>query len=219
MTRTPRPPRGTPGTWRTGSPAARGSCSASACTSPSTPPAEDDLAEEVAAVRAVASSLLLVTAPATFRSLQGWVTTLPAGTDNLKLTRTMDTAALAAAFPFTSPDLPRDPADPDPLPGILYGANTAGPGLVAWDRWALRQPQLRHPRRVRRGEVLPGQARSAAQRLPGHRVLDHRPRRRIRPPRRRHRRHLPAPRRRRRAAQPLRPPRTPRPVPGPARTR
>ena len=28
------------------------------------------------------------------------------------LRRTMDTAALAAAFPFTSPDLPRDPADP-----------------------------------------------------------------------------------------------------------
>ena len=84
----------------------------------------------------MASSLLLVTAPATFRSLQGWVTTLPAGIDALKLTRTMDTAALAAAFPFTSPDLPRDPADPDPLPGILYGANTAGPGLVAWDRWA-----------------------------------------------------------------------------------
>jgi hypothetical protein len=96
---------------------------------------QDDLAEEVAAVRAVASSLLLVTAPAIFRSLQGWVTTLPAGTDALRLTRTMDTAALAAAFPFTSPDLPRDPADPDPLPGILYGANTAGPGLVAWDRW------------------------------------------------------------------------------------
>jgi type IV secretory pathway VirB4 component len=97
---------------------------------------EDDLAGEVAAVRAVASSLLLVTAPATFRSLQGWITTLPAGTDNLRLTRTMDTGALAAAFPFTSPDLPRDPADPEPLPGILYGANTAGPGLVAWDRWA-----------------------------------------------------------------------------------
>ncbi len=98
--------------------------------------AEDDLAAEVAAVRAVAGSLLLVTCPATFRAVQGWVTTLPAGTDALRLTRTMDTAALAAAFPFTSPDLPRDPADPDPLPGILYGANTAGPGLVAWDRWA-----------------------------------------------------------------------------------
>ena len=44
---------------------------------------QDGLAEEVAAVRAVASSLLLVTCPATFRSLQGWVTTLPAGTDAL----------------------------------------------------------------------------------------------------------------------------------------
>jgi type IV secretory pathway VirB4 component len=97
---------------------------------------QEDLAAEVAAVRALAASLLLVTVPATFRSLQGWATTLPAGTDQLLLRRTMDTAALAASFPFTSPDLPRDPADPDALPGVLYGINTAGPGLVAWDRWA-----------------------------------------------------------------------------------
>jgi hypothetical protein len=74
--------------------------------------------------------------PCTFRSLQGWATTLPAGTDQLMLRRTMDTAALAASFPFTSPDLPRDPASPEALPGVLYGVNTAGPGLVAWDRWA-----------------------------------------------------------------------------------
>jgi len=65
---------------------------------------QDDLAEEVAAVRAVASSLLLVTCLGAFRSLQGWVTTLPAGT-----------AALAAAFPFTAPDLPRHPAPSWPL--------------------------------------------------------------------------------------------------------
>ena len=97
---------------------------------------EEDLAAETAAVRALAASLLLVTVPATFRSLQGWTTTLPAGTDQLLLRRTMDTAALAASFPFTSPDLPRDPAAPGALPGVLYGPNTAGPGLVAWDRWA-----------------------------------------------------------------------------------
>ena len=97
---------------------------------------EEELAAEVQAVRALAASLLLVTVPATFRSLQGWTTTLPAGTDQLLLRRTMDTAALAASFPFTSPDLPRDPAAPDALPGVLYGVNTAGPGLVAWDRWA-----------------------------------------------------------------------------------
>lgn len=97
---------------------------------------EDELAEQLAAVRALAASLLLVTVPATFRSLQGWTTTLPAGTDRLLLRRTMDTAALAASFPFTSPDLPRDPVAASALPGVLYGANTAGPGLVAWDRWA-----------------------------------------------------------------------------------
>jgi type IV secretory pathway VirB4 component len=94
-----------------------------------------DLAGQVAGVRALADSLPLSTAPATYRSLQGWVTTLPAGTDALKLCRTMDTASLAAAFPFTSPDLPRDPAAPDALPGVLYGASASGPGLVAWDRW------------------------------------------------------------------------------------
>ena len=93
-----------------------------------------DLAGQVAGVRALADSLLLSTTPATYRSLQGWVTTLP-GTDALMIRRTMDTAALAAAFPFSSPDLPRDPAAPDPLPGVLYGASASGPGLVAWDRW------------------------------------------------------------------------------------
>ena len=140
---------------------------------------EDELAAEVQAVRALAASLLLVTVPATFRSLQGWTTTLPAGTDQLMLRRTMDTAALAACFPFTCPDLPRDPASPDALPGVLYGVNTAGPGLVAWDRFAQRQPQLGHPRPLRRGQVLPGQARIAARPVPGDRVLGDRPRGRV----------------------------------------
>ena len=49
----------------------------------------------------------------------------------------MDTAALAAAFPFASPDLPaRCPASPPPPAGVLYGVNTASPGVVLWDRWA-----------------------------------------------------------------------------------
>ena len=98
---------------------------------------EEELAAEVQAVRALAASLLLVTVPATFRSLQGWATTLPAGTDQLLLRRTMDTAALAAS-PSRSPapTCPATPPTPHALPGVLYGVNTAGPGLVAWDRWA-----------------------------------------------------------------------------------
>jgi hypothetical protein len=95
------------------------------------------LADGVARVRALAESLLLRTEPATWRPLQGWATTLPLGVDALKLRRTLDTSALAAAFPFTSPDLPAaDPVHPGRLSGVLYGVNATSPGLVVWDRWA-----------------------------------------------------------------------------------
>jgi type IV secretory pathway VirB4 component len=96
---------------------------------------EDELADEVAAVRALAASLLLDAKPVSYRSLQGWVSTLPIGLDQVRMRRTFDTAALSAAFPFTSPDLP--PADPTSLApaGVLYGLNVASNGLVHWDRF------------------------------------------------------------------------------------
>ncbi len=98
---------------------------------------EPALEREVAAVRSLAASLLVTTAPATYRALEGWATCLPLGIDALAATRTFDTAALSAAFPFTSPDLaPADPADTTPASGVLYGANAASSGLVLWDRWA-----------------------------------------------------------------------------------
>jgi type IV secretory pathway VirB4 component len=96
------------------------------------------LAEEVAAVRSVCASLLLDAKHTTYRSLQGWVSTLPMGMDLLGMRRTFDTSALSAAFPFTSPDLP--PADPISVAascGVLYGFNVGSQGLVHWDRFAL----------------------------------------------------------------------------------
>jgi type IV secretory pathway VirB4 component len=100
-------------------------------------PGPAELAAEVASVRALAESLLLTAQPATFRTLQGWVTCLPLATDLLRTRRVFDTAALAAAFPFASPDLPaRDPAATAPQGGVLYGLNTASAGVVCWDRWA-----------------------------------------------------------------------------------
>jgi type IV secretory pathway VirB4 component len=94
---------------------------------------EDELAREVRRVRTLAASLLLDARPATFRTLQGWTSTLPLGLDALGTRRTMDTHALAAAFPFTSPDL----ASPLSETSVLYGANASSPSLVTWDRWAL----------------------------------------------------------------------------------
>jgi type IV secretory pathway VirB4 component len=51
--------------------------------------------------------------------------------------RTLDTHALAAAFPLASPDLPAPlPGENPPSAGVLYGVNLASAGVVVWDRWA-----------------------------------------------------------------------------------
>jgi type IV secretory pathway VirB4 component len=98
---------------------------------------EEELAADTAAVQALAESLLLSTVPATFRSLQGWVTSLPLACDRLRMRRCFDTAALAAAFPFASPGLPSsDLAGGGSPSGVLYGLNVASSGVVCWDRWA-----------------------------------------------------------------------------------
>ena len=91
-------------------------------------------------VRALTASLLMDLRPATFRALQGWVTTLPLGVDQLQTTRTMDTAALAAGFPFASADLAlagvTSSSDSHGAGGVLYGRNATTAGLVLWDRFA-----------------------------------------------------------------------------------
>ncbi|MGH8983488.1 MAG: VirB4 family type IV secretion system protein, partial [Acidimicrobiia bacterium] len=95
---------------------------------------DDELTERVAEVRALAASLLLDAVPVTWRHLQGWITgSLPLGTDLLGMRRTFDTDALAAAFPFASPDLPAATASGR---GVLYGLNLNSPGVVVWDRWS-----------------------------------------------------------------------------------
>jgi type IV secretory pathway VirB4 component len=94
-------------------------------------PDPETLDAEIAYVRALASSMLVDTAPATFRSLQGWISTLPLGTDTLAMGRTMDTDAIAAALPFTSPELDAELGET----AVVYGANTHSAGLVLWDRF------------------------------------------------------------------------------------
>lgn len=96
---------------------------------------EAELADEVAAVRALAASLLVDTCHLSYRTTQGWVSTLPLGLDLVKVRRTFDTNALAAAFPFSSPQLPiGDPARAASPEGVLYGRDAAS-GLVFVDRF------------------------------------------------------------------------------------
>jgi type IV secretory pathway VirB4 component len=109
---------------------------------------EPELFDRLAEVKALASSLLLDVAPATWRQLQGWITGLPLAFDALGMKRVFDTDALAAAFPFTSPDLPT--AAGDTGMGVLYGLNLHSPGVVVWDRWA--QPNYNSVILARSGE-------------------------------------------------------------------
>ncbi|MFB9319790.1 VirB4 family type IV secretion system protein [Cryptosporangium minutisporangium] len=99
-------------------------------------PSLEELDEAVAHVRATAASVLLDTQPATWRQLQGWITSLPLATDGLGMRRVMDTDALAAAFPLASPDLPAPlPGEPAAAGGVLYGLNPHSNGIAWWDDW------------------------------------------------------------------------------------
>ncbi|GAA3239762.1 VirB4 family type IV secretion system protein [Actinocorallia longicatena] len=91
-----------------------------------------ELEAEIERVKTLAASMLLDAEPTTFRALQGWVATLPLASDPVRLTRAFDTTALAAAFPFTSPDLD---AQLDAAP-VLLGLNVYSSGVVLWDRFA-----------------------------------------------------------------------------------
>jgi type IV secretory system conjugative DNA transfer VirD4/TraG family protein/uncharacterized protein DUF87 len=96
-----------------------------------------DLEQAIAGVRAAAASVLLEVAPATWRHHHGYSTTLPLGVDRLGMTRILDTAALAAAFPFASTDLPAPaPGEQPSTSPVLYGVNTTSTGVLMWDRWA-----------------------------------------------------------------------------------
>jgi type IV secretory pathway VirB4 component len=88
----------------------------------------EELDERAERLRALCASLLLHTVPASFRPLEGWLSTLPLALDRLRLRRVFDTEALAASFPFAA-------ADPPAEEGILYGLAASGAPILI-DRFA-----------------------------------------------------------------------------------
>lgn len=78
---------------------------------------------------------LVYTKPATLQMEQGFNATLPAGDDELQVSRNMNTGALSTTFPFTSAELSRNE-------GILYGLNRHNNGLVLFDRFSLENANM-----------------------------------------------------------------------------
>jgi type IV secretory pathway VirB4 component len=91
---------------------------------------EESLTAECARLRGLCHSMLLEVHPTTFRSLEGYRSTLPLGVDELRLRRSFDTEALAATFPFAS-------SAPTAMGGVLWGRTVRGHGLVFSDRFAM----------------------------------------------------------------------------------
>jgi type IV secretory pathway VirB4 component len=89
---------------------------------------EDELERATQRLKALCAAQLLSCAPTTFRSLEGWLSTLPLGLDRLRLRRTFDSESLAASFPFAAAEPPL--ADH----GCFYGLSDSGAPVV-FDRF------------------------------------------------------------------------------------
>lgn len=78
---------------------------------------------------------LIYTKSATLQMEAGFNSTLPLASDQLQVSRNMNTGALSTCFPFTSAELSRNE-------GVLYGLNRHNNGLVLFDRFSLENANM-----------------------------------------------------------------------------
>lgn len=86
-------------------------------------------------VQSTLGSLLIVSKVASLSMEDAFKTTLPYCHDKLKITRNMDTTALATTFPFTSSEMSDNK-------GILYGVNAHNGSLVIFDRFSMENANM-----------------------------------------------------------------------------
>lgn len=89
-----------------------------------------DLEEAGKRLHSTLSSILMEAKSATLQMEAGFRSSLPQGTDELFLSRNMDTTSLSTTFPFASAQLTQDR-------GILYGVNQQNGSLIIFDRFSL----------------------------------------------------------------------------------
>jgi type IV secretory pathway VirB4 component len=75
-------------------------------------------------------ALLITSKQATFRMLDGFLTTSPLADDRIQAVTSLNTQPISSTFPFVSSDLTSNS-------GILYGINTTNNSLVLFDRFSL----------------------------------------------------------------------------------
>jgi len=86
-------------------------------------------------IRALLENKMIYAKPAVFQQEQGFISTLPLGSDKLMVHNNFNTAPLSAAFPFISSDLSENK-------GILYGINRHNNSLILFDRFGLENANM-----------------------------------------------------------------------------
>jgi len=81
-------------------------------------------------IKSILEAKLVYVKPALFQQEQGFKTSVPLGTDQLKVYSKLNSSPLSSLFPFISFDLTSDK-------GILYGINRHNSSLVLFDRFSL----------------------------------------------------------------------------------
>lgn len=91
---------------------------------------EDEIKKVQTSIQSMLGGKLVLTKPAELQHSQGFRSTLPLGTDEIEVYRSMNTEPLSSTFPFSSSDLTTDK-------GILYGVNRHNNSLIIFDRFSL----------------------------------------------------------------------------------
>ncbi len=81
-------------------------------------------------IKSILEAKLVYVKPALFQQEQAFKTTIPLGTDGLKVYSKLNSSPLSSLFPFVSFDLTSDK-------GILYGINRHNSSLILFDRFSL----------------------------------------------------------------------------------
>lgn len=81
-------------------------------------------------IKSMFDALLITSKQATFRMLDGFLTTSPLADDRIQAVTSLNTQPISSTFPFVSSDLTSNS-------GILYGINTTNNSLVLFDRFSL----------------------------------------------------------------------------------
>ncbi len=86
-------------------------------------------------IESILGTSLVYTKAASVQMEQGFNSTVPIGTDQLGISRNMNTGSLSTSFPFTTAELSRNE-------GVLYGLNRHNNGLVLFDRFSLENANM-----------------------------------------------------------------------------